>query len=172
MPLITPSARKVSWATIRAALKNVIIAAAPNAMVHSRWPLQFDIPSTLQYLASEANPDKIHAWMISAANLDAEEEKVGGTEYMYTVTFRIWGFKGLEFGTDASNSQDSFEDEVDDVVAYIKANRLNGFGITDPNMRIALSDNTLPNFELDVVSLGAGYDLHLAKGTMIFRIRR
>lgn len=174
MPIITPPDKKISWPRIRRGLKETIIAAAPNARVHSRWALKYDIESTLAYLHSvnPLTPEDIHAWMVSVYQVQPEEVKTGSSEYDNTLGIRVWGFRGFEFGDDEDNSQDPFEDEVDNVVAFLKANRLTAFGISEEDGRKYLRDITLPAFELDVAGFGEGYDVHVAKGTMTMRVAR
>jgi hypothetical protein len=176
MPLIAPAPRKIKWSNIRRGIKEILMAAAPNARVHSRWALKYDIQSTLEYLLAVNDPEVIHAWMVSVDTIEASNPNVGGqggAEIQYLLQIRIWGFKGFRFGTDASNSQDEFENEVDDVVAYFNANRLYAFGLTEAEGRKYLRDiNFLPQFEIEVAAFGEGYDVHVAKATMTLRIDR
>ncbi len=173
MPIVAPPSRKIKWGDIRKGMKQILMVAAPNARVHSRWALKYDLQSTIDYILAENDPTKIHAWMVSVESAPVANVKVGGGELEYELNIRIWGFKSFVFGTDASNSQDSFEDEVDDVVAYFNANRLYAFGLTEEQGRKYLRDApTLPQFELEVAAFGQGYDVHVAKGTITLRIGR
>lgn len=172
MPIITPAARNISWSELRQGIKNVIMAAAPAARVHSRWGLKYDLLSTISVLQSESDPDVIHAWMIKVREITPQHVKVGGGEILYPLVIDVWGFKGFEFGTDADNSQDPFEDEVDDVIAYLDANRLNAFGLS-PSQKPYLRDLDIQdNWTLDVASFGEGYDVHVAKGTITGKVVR
>lgn len=173
MPIVAPTPRKIKWSNLRKGMKEIIMAAAPNARVHSRWALKYDITSTIDYLLSVNDPENIHAWMLSVETVQPSNPKAGGGEIQYDLNIRIWGFKGFVFGTDASNSQDAFEDEVDDVVAYFHANRLFAFGLSEADGRNALKDvNFLPQFEIEVAAFGEGYDVHVAKAVMALRIVR
>lgn len=172
MPLITPAARKISWSELRQGIKNVIIKAAPNARVHSRWGLKYDLLSTIARLQSESDPDKIHSWMIKVREVTPQHVKIGGGETVYPLIIDVWGFMGFEFGTDADNSQDVFEDEVDDVIAYLDANRLDAFGL-EPSQRQYLRDLDIQeNWLLDIASFGEGYDVHVCKGMITGKVVR
>jgi len=154
-------------------MKEILMVAAPTARVHSRWALKYDILSTIDYLLSTDDPAKIHAWMMSVESAPVSNSKAGGGEIEYQLNIRLWGFKGFAYGTDTSNSQDAFEDEVDDIVAYFNANRLYAFGLTEEQGRKYLRDiNYLPQFTIEVAAFGEGYDVHVAKATMTLRIAR
>jgi hypothetical protein len=173
MPLVAPTPRKISWSHLRRGIKQILMAAAPNARVHARWALKYDITSTIDYILSTNDTDVIHAWMVSVETVQASNPKIGGGELEYDLTIRIWGFKSFDFGTDEENSQDAFEDEVDDVIAYFNANRLFAFGLTEEEGRQYLRDiNFLPQFEIEVAAFGEGYDVHVAKASMTLRIAR
>lgn len=178
MPItvVAPLSRKIKWSDIRKGIKAILMAAAPNARVHNRWALKYDIESTLDYIRATDNSDNIHAWMVTISGAPASQVKVGGgggAEIEYDLSIKIYGFKSFIFGTDASNSEDSFDDEVDDVVAYFNANRLAAFGLTEEQGRKYLRDvNLLPQFEMEVAAFGEGYDVHVAKATMNVRIAR
>ena len=172
MPLITPAARKISWGDLRRGIKSVIIAAAPGARVHSRWALKYDIMSTIGRLKAESGTNPIRAWTIKVREVTPQQVKVGGGETVYPLVIDVWGFHGFEFGTDESNSQDAFEDEVDDVIAYLDANRVDAFGLS-PEQKPYLRDLAITeNWQLDIASFGQGYDVHVAKGTITGKVVR
>lgn len=172
MPIITPAARKISWSALRKGIKAVIMAAAPQAKVHNRWGLKYDLTSTISRLLAENDPTKIHAWMIKVREVTPQQVKVGGGETLYPLIIDVWGFHGFEFGTDEENSQDTFEDEVDDVIAYLDANRLNAFGLPEDKQKYLRDVNIQENWELDVASFGQAYDIHVAKGTITAKVVR
>ncbi len=172
MPIITPPARKISWSEIREGLKALILQAAPTARVHNRWGLKYDIMSTISRLQSESDPDVIHTWMIKVAEVEPQYIKTGGGEVQYPLVIDVWGFQGYEFGTDADNTQTDFEDECDDVIAYIDANRINALGL-DPSQTPYLKDVKVDqNWTLDLVSFGEGYDVHVCKGRILVKVTR
>ncbi len=174
MPVIVPAARKISWGALRRGIKEVIIAAAPGARVHNRWALKYDLLSTIDKLKAESGPHPLHAWMIKIREVTPQYQKVGGGETLYPLVIDVWGFMGFEFGNDASNSQDDFEDEVDDVIAYLDANRHPGnvFGIPADQQKYFRDMDISENWQLDIASFGQGYDVHVAKGTITGKVVR
>lgn len=173
MPILSPASRQISWSVIRKGIADCIKAAAPTARVHPRWAMRWDLQSTIAMI-KEQSSGKIHSWMVSVKKPTAEIVKVGGTEYQYTLNIRIWGLMQYDYGTDSSNSQDAFEDEVDDVIATLKANAdANCLGITNSTQRAAVREVIIPSeFDMDVVGFGEGYDIHVAQGFMDVRIVR
>lgn len=174
MSVIVPAARKISWGALRRGIKEVIIEAAPGARVHNRWGLKYDLISTIDKLKAESGPHPIHAWMIKVREVTPQQFKVGGGETLYPLTIDVWGFMGFEFGTDEANSQDDFEDEVDDVIAYLDANRHPGnvFGLLPDQQKYFRDMNIQENWQLDIASFGQGYDVHVAKGTITGKVVR
>lgn len=176
MPLVPPPAQKLKWSEIRDALKKVVIEAAPGAKVHSRWALKYSLEQTLTFLTEDTNPDKIHAWMISVYGVTTEETKAGGgvsaSELEYTLEVRIWGFMGHDYGNDTINSESTFEDEIDNVISWVKANRVTGLGLNEP-VRRYLGGITLPIFQpIEVAAFGEGADVHVCQGTMTIKVKR
>jgi hypothetical protein len=173
MPVQPASARQISWSKIRHGIKDTITLAAPNARVHSRWALQFDLESTIAMIRNDS--DIIHSWMVMVKKPSADIAKVGGTEYETTLDFKIWGMMGYDYGDDSSNSQDAFEDEVDDVIATLRANSnvKNAFGLTNADGVQAIREVIIPSeFDLDVMGFGEGHDVHVAQGILQVRIVR
>jgi len=173
MPIITPAPRKISWGALRRGIKEVIIAAAPGARVHNRWGLKYDLLSTIGRLKAESGPYDLHAWMIKIRDVDPAHIKIGGGETLYPLIIDVWGFQSFEYGNDQSNSQDDFEDEVDDVIAYLDANRgpMNVFGLPSDQHKY-FRDIQLGNWNLDIASFGQGYDVHVCKGEITGKIVR
>lgn len=172
MAVIVPPPRKISWSRIRLAVAEIIRAAAPSARVWSRWALKYDMEQTVALIQNQ--DDIIHSWMISVYRVEPNEVKAGGDEYEYILRVRIWGFLEQQMGDDLTNSQNDFEDEVDDVIAYLRANRKNRFGIAESEGGRYIKDlSGLPVFEpIEVHGFGSGVDVHVAQGTMDFRIAR
>jgi hypothetical protein len=172
MPVIVPAERKISWSEIRKGIKAVIRAAAPTARVHNRWGLKYDITSTISKLISESDPNKLHAWMIKIREVTPQQPKVGGGETVYPLIIDVWGFMSYNFGTDESNSQDAFEDECDDVIAYLDANRLDAFGVAPEKRKYFRDMNIEENWDIDIASFGKGYDVHICKGVITGKVVR
>ncbi len=174
MPIVIPAARKISWSDLRKGIKEVIIAAAPGARVHNRWGLKYDLMSTIDKLQAESGPHPLHAWMIKIREVTPQYLKIGAGEVSYPLIIDVWGFMGFEFGNDNSNSQDDFEDEVDDVITYLDANRVppNVFGLAPEQQKYLKDVRIDENWQLDIASFGQGYDVHVAKGTITGKVVR
>jgi hypothetical protein len=170
--MLIPPDRKIPWTDLRNGIKEVIMAAAPGARVHNRWGLKYDLMSTIARLKSETDPEVIHAWMIKVREVTPQQLSIGGGETVYPLIIDVWGFKGFEFGTDADNSQDAFENEVDDVIAYLDANRRNAFGLSALQKPYFRDMEITENWQLDIASFGEGYDVHIAKGAITGKVVR
>jgi hypothetical protein len=135
--------------------------------------MRFDLDSTISMLLNSS--EEIHSWMVTVEEVNPDVQKTGGTEYETVLNIKIWGFLSYDYGNDDTNSQDTFEDEVDDVIATLKAQGKAPymFGISSNDGVEAIKDLVLPDsFKLDVMGFGEGYDIHVAQGIIQVRIVR
>jgi hypothetical protein len=175
MSIIAARTRRISWGTVRRGIKDTIEAAASSdATVHSRWAMRYSIEDTVAMIQANDDSENIHSWMLSVLNPNPDVQKTGGGEFEYTLEIRVWGLLGYDYGDDTTNSQDTFEDEVDDVIATLKANAgANAFGISENDGRDAIKEIIIPSeFQMDVMGFGEGLDVHLAQGIIQVRIVR
>lgn len=171
MAIISPRERRIAWPRIRLALKDIVQAAAPSARVWSRWALKYDLEQTVGLLTAQS--DQIHSWMLSVDRVTTDAPKAGGGEFEYNLRIRIWGFLEQVMGDDETNSQNDFENEVDDVIAYLQANRLNRLGISESEGGGYIRDVGFPTFEpIEVHGFGDGIDVHVAQGSLDIRVAR
>ena len=154
------------WGEIRRGVKRCIKAGAPTARVYSRWPLKYDIGQTIKLLKSTSD-ERIHSWMISVASATPSQYKIGGHVVEWNITLRIWGFMGYAFGTDDANTQDVIENEAKYIGDILFLNRSH-LGLENSE---GLSEVGFLVFEdIDVHGFGEGVDVHVAQGSLTFRL--
>lgn len=110
---------------VRAAIKAVIAAAAPNAVVAGRWVLKFEPAQWPGLLKSSADSGRTHGYVITRSRTGpASLLGVGRVKRLWAYT--ILGLHYYETGTDTTNSEDLFKAEIDAIVAALDAGSIAG----------------------------------------------
>jgi hypothetical protein len=109
---------------IRIDLQAVIEAAAPLAVVFPWWCLGFDLPQWPGMLVSDDDQDRPHGWIITRQAISRAEAANGLTDRR--ATYAIWCFHYYDTGSEAANSEDLFQAEIDAVADALGAASVSG----------------------------------------------
>ena len=131
-------------------LKTVVQAAAPLAVVFPWWCLGFDMSRWPGLLTSPDDDDRPHGWVITRMSILRTEAAQGLTDRR--AVYAIWGFHDYSTGSEASNSEDLFQAELDAVADALGSDVVTGVHLEPlqyPQIQLSKFDQEL---------------LHLAKG--------
>lgn len=146
--------------TIRLAIRAIIQTAAPKALVLTRWTLG-SIENSGNWpgeLKSPEDSGKVHGYVITREDLMGRKRK--GSLIPRFWTYTIFSLHYHNGGTDAANSEDSFNAEIDAIVASFDS-------IANANVGGAKQTEDDPiRFRLDQRMYG-GKLHHVALGTLI-----
>ncbi len=142
---------------IRNALRNVVAAAAPEAIVLAR-----DILNVKQsgWLSALAKPGKrVRGWMVTQSGYAIFEQRNNAVEYQ--LWYDIWQFFQYRSGENTSNSEDEFSAEREAVIApFINPDALDP--ILSTVTPLEFPQGTIGPFEAENIN---GL-IHLAKGRL------
>src|SRR5215475_5959639 len=99
---------------IRAAIKTVLAAAAPNAVIFAWWALGHDPESWPAILKPTTGPDsgKTHGYIVTRINSEGERKNSECVKRLFN--YAIWGFYFYdETSTESSSSDVRFNGELD-----------------------------------------------------------
>ena len=154
------------FSDLRKAIRDCIKLVAPDAVVYSSWPLKFDIGKTVNLLRSQADGNKVHAWIIDVNRAEVDDKKAGGYQLEWILNVRIWGFVGYE-ATHDDSVQSTIEDEVRAITQVLHVNRKH-LGLDDTS---ALKEVGLVVWDnIEVNAFGSGEDVHVAQGNLEIRL--
>lgn len=160
--LIPQEVQALDWKDLRQALKRCIMAVAPNAVVYSSWPLKYDIGETVRLLRSQADGNKVHAWMISINEAEPFDVKAGGYNLQWDLNVRIWGFVGYEaIHDDSIQSTIELESRRISQIIYLNQKHL---GLEDTGALKNVGQVVWD--DIDVNAFSGGEDVHVAQGNL------
>lgn len=110
---------------IRAAIKAVIVGAAPIAVVAGRWILKFEQAQWPGLLKSTADNGRTHGYVITRIR-NGPGNVVGIGRRKRFWRYSIMGIHYYDTGTDAANSEKLFKAEIDAITAAFDAGPVAG----------------------------------------------
>ena len=144
---------------IRAAIKTVLAAAAPNAVIFPWWALGHDPNTWPGILKPSSGPDanKTHGYIFTRINTEGERRNSECVRRRFQ--YVIWGFYFYdETSTNTDSSDIRFNAELD---------AINNAFITPSSLPLELRRvQEEPEFKLDLAVLG-GETLHYATGRLV-----
>src|SRR5262245_9465514 len=146
---------------IRDAIKTVLAAAAPNAVIFPWWVLGHDPNQWPGVLKPSSGPDAkmVHGYIVTRVNSEGIRRNSQCVRRIFT--YAIWGFRYYDAtSTNASSSDVVFNAELDAISqAFVIASSL-------PLELRRVREDGEPQFKLDLAVLG-GELLHYATGRLV-----
>lgn len=142
-------------AQMREAIETEIIAAAPLSVVYSWWILGGDENQWPAKLVSVNDSNRVHGYVITRRRTFADRENPACVRRFFT--YQIRGLRFYESGTRTSNSDLTYNAELDAICArFANKNTL-------PKAISRIADESELDFRVDLNWLG-GELLHLSLG--------
>ena len=141
-------------AQVRASIKDVIQAAAPNAVIYPWWILGHKENHWPGLLRSSADDNKVHGYVITRSSNEGTE--TGSRCVRRYWSYELWGFHYYETGNSTSNTDLTFNAEIDAITDSFDQ-------ITE--LALPLQRRQVPKWIIDL-GLYGGELLHFAVGSL------
>lgn len=151
---------------IRDAIIETIRPETGDAILLNRWVLGLGLGESVPYLKVPGE-EKLHGYMVSRSSMTREKRAINSQSFTDTYKYKLWGFYSLRVGNNASNSEDEFAQELNDVQMALAENPRLTFDDSATNF-VQMLDWQIE--EIDIYEMGA-YKTHIAQGTLEVVVR-